>query len=87
MVTVVAFVAATVNVEDAPAAIEAGAAEMVTVGVVVGPVPAPTEPQPASNRSDDKEIAISERIEKRGRETRTFITVLSFLPSPISMFG
>jgi hypothetical protein len=85
MVTAVAFVAVTVNVEEPPAAIEAGLAEIDTVGVVVGPVPAPTEPHPASSRSDDKEIAISERIEKRGRETRTFITVLSFLPSP--MFG
>jgi hypothetical protein len=37
MVTVVAFVAATVRVDVAPAAIEAGLAEMVTVGA-----PAPT---------------------------------------------
>ena len=63
IVTVVAFVAVTVNVDDAPAAIEAGLAVIVTVGVVVGPVPAPTEPHPASSRSDDNEIAINERIE------------------------
>jgi hypothetical protein len=40
IVTVVAFVAATVKVEDPPAAIDAGFAEMVTVGAF--PVPAVT---------------------------------------------
>jgi hypothetical protein len=37
MVTVVAFVAATVNVEEPPAAIDVGLAVMVTVGAVDAP--------------------------------------------------
>ena len=59
MVTVVAFVAATVSVEEPPAAIEVGLAEIVTVGVSV---PGCTEPHPASSKSDDKVTVISERI-------------------------
>jgi hypothetical protein len=59
-VTVVAFVAATVNVEEAPAAIEVGLAVMVTVGVSE---PGPTEPHPATSKSADKVTTNSERIE------------------------
>jgi hypothetical protein len=56
----VAFVAATVNVEEAPAAIEVGLAVMVTVGASE---PGCTEPHPASSKSDDKVTANIERIE------------------------
>jgi hypothetical protein len=58
MVTVVAFVAATVRVDEAPAAIEVGFAVIVTVGVSE---PGCTEPQPVTSRSDDKVTANSER--------------------------
>ena len=77
IVTVVALVAATVNVDDAPAAIVVGLAEIVTVGDVV---PAPTVPHPAITRSNDTVIARGIRIVRSGRETRSFITMLwSFL--------
>jgi len=69
-VTLVAFVAVTVNVEEAPAAIDVGLAMIVTVGAVD---PGPTEPQPASTRSNEKVAASGERIERKGRETRTLI--------------
>ena len=58
MVTVVAFVAATVKVEDCPAVMEVGLAVIVTVGVSV---PGCTEPQPVTSRSDEKVTANSER--------------------------
>ena len=78
-VTVVAFVAATVNVEEAPAVIDVGLAVIVTVGAVVSP--GPTEPHPASTRSNEKVAASGERIERKGRETRTLIMVVTFLYS------
>jgi hypothetical protein len=90
MVTVVALVATTVNVEVFPATIEDGLAEMVTVGavgVVVVPVPAPTVPQPARTRNSENIIARGESIEWRGRETRTFMMVLSFLNLQVSDDG
>jgi hypothetical protein len=59
-VTVVALVAATVNVEDCPAVMEVGLAAMVTVGVSE---PGPTEPHPATSKSDDNVTANSESIE------------------------
>ena len=77
-VTLVAFVAVTVNVEEAPAAIDVGLAVIVTVGAVD---PGPTEPQPASTRSNEKVAASGERIERKGRETRTLIMVVTFLCS------
>jgi hypothetical protein len=58
MVTVVALVAATVSVDDCPAVIEVGLAEMVTVGVSE---PGCTEPQPVTSKSDDKVTANNER--------------------------
>ena len=73
-----AFVAATVYVEEAPAAIDVGLAVIVTVGAVD---PGPTEPQPASTRSNEKVAASGERIERKGRETRTLIMVVTFLCS------
>ena len=77
IVTVVALVAATVNVDDAPAAMVVELAEIVTVGDVV---PAPTVPHPVITRSNDKVIARGIRIVRSGRETRSFITMLwSFL--------
>jgi hypothetical protein len=82
MITVVAFVAATVNVEDCPAAvIEAGLALMVTVGDDVTGSPGPVLPHPASSRRNEKLIASGERMERKGRETRTFFMVRSFLCS------
>ena len=78
MVTVVASVATTVNVDEPPAVIEAGAAEMVTVGADVLS-PDPVEPHPASTRRNEKLIARGERIERKGREARTFFMVMSFL--------
>ena len=80
IVTVVALVAATVNVDDAPAAIVVGLAEIVTVGDVGDVVPAPTVPHPVITRSNDNIIARGIRIVRSGRETRSFITMLwSFL--------
>jgi hypothetical protein len=59
---------------------------MVTVGVVVGVVPAPTVPQPVTSRNKEQviAIAISDSIEqnretRRGRGTRTVTMGLSFL--------
>jgi hypothetical protein len=80
-VTPVAFVAATVNVDEPPAATVVGLAVMVTVAAVVpaAVVPAPTEPHPATSRNGEQIIAIamSDSIERnretrRWRETRTF---------------
>ena len=77
-VTVVALVAVTVRVEGVPAATVVGLAAMVTVGDVVGAVPAPTVPQPVTSRNKEQviAIAISDSIEqnremRRGRGTRT----------------
>jgi hypothetical protein len=75
----VAFVAVTVSVELAPAAIDAGVAVMLTAGV---PVPAWTEPQPASSRNSEHEIAAmsDENVEPSGRRARTFmVLVLPYL--------
>jgi hypothetical protein len=82
MVTAVAFVAATVNVEAWPAAVmDAGLALMVTVGDEVVGSPGPVLPHPASSRRNEKLIASGERMERKGRETRTFFMVKSFLCS------
>ena len=88
IVTPVAFVAATVNVDELPAATVVGLAVMVTVGAVL-PVPAeplPAEPHPATSRNGEQiiTIAMSDSIEqnretRRGRETRTFTMGESFL--------
>jgi hypothetical protein len=71
-------VAATVNVEEPPAAIDVGLAVIVTVGAVV---PGPMEPHPASTRSNEKVAASGERMKRKGRETRTLIMVVTFLCS------
>jgi hypothetical protein len=86
-VTPVAFVAATVNVDEPPAATVVGLAVMVTVAVVV-PVPVeplPVEPHPATSRNGEQiiTIAMSDSIERnrgtrRGRETRNFTMGESF---------
>jgi hypothetical protein len=77
-VTEVAFVAAMVSVELAPAVIVVGFAAMVTVGEDDPPLPACTEPQPASSRSSEHETrAISdENVEPYGRRARTFIVLV-----------
>jgi len=75
MTTLVAFVAATVNVEDWPAVMDAGLALMVTVGADVTGSPGPVLPHPASSRRNEKPIASGERMERKGRETRTFFMV------------
>jgi ketopantoate hydroxymethyltransferase len=82
----VALVAVTVRVEEAPAATVVGLAAMVTVGDVVGAVPAPTVPQPVTSRNKEQVMAIakSDSIEqnreiRRGRGTRTVTMGLSFL--------
>jgi hypothetical protein len=61
IVTVVAFAAVTVRFEGAPAATVVGLAAMVTVGEVVGVVPAPTVPQPVTSRNKEQVIAIAIR--------------------------
>jgi hypothetical protein len=58
---VVAFAAVTVRDEEAPAATVVGLAAMVTVGEVVGVVPAPTVPQPVTSRNKEQVIAIAIR--------------------------
>jgi hypothetical protein len=75
MVTLVAPVAVTVNVEDCPAVIDAGVAVIVTTGAT-DVSPGPTEPHPASSRSIEKVIARGERIERKGRQARTFFMVV-----------
>jgi hypothetical protein len=75
IVTAVALVAATVNVDAAPAATVVGLAAIVTVGDVGVVVPAPTVPHPVITRSNDNVIARGIRIVRSGRETRSFITV------------
>jgi hypothetical protein len=83
IVTVVAFVAVTVNVDEPPGATVVGLAVIVTVAATV---PAPTVPQPVTNRNNEQvmAIAISDSIEqnrkmRRGRGTRTVTMGLSFL--------
>ena len=84
-VTPVAFVAATVNVDEPPAATVVGLAVMVTVAAVAAVVPALAEPHPVTNRNGEQiiTIAMSDSIERnretrRGRETRTFTMGESF---------
>jgi hypothetical protein len=84
-VTPVAFVAVTVNVEEAPAATVVGLAVMVTVAAVGAVVAALVEPHPDTSRNGEQIIAIamSDSIERnretrRGRETRTFTMGESF---------
>jgi hypothetical protein len=63
----VAFVALTVNMDEVPAAIEAGLAAMVTAGVTtgsVGGVPDLAAPQPASVRKSG-----NSNIAARGEES------------------
>jgi hypothetical protein len=79
-VTAVALAATTVNVDDWPAAMVLGLADIVTVGPVGVVVPAPTVPHPVMSTSNDTVTARGIRIVRSGRETRTFITVF-VLPS------
>jgi hypothetical protein len=82
MVTVSASAAATVNVEEAPGAIDAGLAVIVTVGAPVVS-PGPTLPHPARSRSREKltNIAIEDSSECNGLEARTLFMVI------LPMFG
>ena len=84
-VTPVAFVAVTVNVDEAPAATVVGLAVMVTVAAAV-PLAVPVEPHPATSRNGEQIITIpmSDSIERnretrRWRERRTFTMGESFL--------
>jgi hypothetical protein len=84
-VTPVAFVAVTVNVDEAPAATVVGLAVMVTVAAAV-PLAVPAEPHPAMTRSPEQiiTIAMSDSIERnretrRWRERHTFTMGESFL--------
>jgi hypothetical protein len=86
-VTPVAFIAATVNVDEPPAATVVGLAVTVTVAAVApaAVVPALAEPHPATKRSGEQiiTIAMSDSIDRnretrRGRETRTFTMGESF---------
>jgi hypothetical protein len=85
-VTPVAFVAVTVNVDEAPAATVVGLAVMVTVAAAVVPLAVPAEPHPATSRNGEQiiTIAMSDSIERnretrRWRERRTFTMGESFL--------
>jgi hypothetical protein len=67
MVTVVAFAADTVKVEEAPAVMEAGVAAMLTVGVPGGsvesvPLLAPPHPVNANKRDSSNSAAKGEEI-------------------------
>ena len=85
-VTPVAFVAVTVNVDEAPAATVVGLAVMVTVAAAVVPLAVPAEPHPATSRNGEQiiTIAMSDSIERnretrRWRERHTFTMGESFL--------
>jgi hypothetical protein len=76
--TVVALVAVTVSVELAPAATEVGLAAMVTAGDPDPVVPGWVEPQPATSKNSEHEIAAmsDENVEPSGRRTRTFMVLI-----------
>jgi hypothetical protein len=65
-ITAVAFVVATVRVEAAPAAMEAGVAVMEIVGLAAGPELCET-PHPAEIRSREKHVAVAIVLRERGR--------------------
>jgi hypothetical protein len=72
-----AFVAFTVKVQEAPAAIEAGAAEIFTVGTAGVTVIFPPHPV---NSKDDKTLRITQiGIENRDLPTRDSLMMISFL--------
>jgi hypothetical protein len=73
----VAFVAATVKEDELPAAIEAGAAEIFTVGTAGVTVIFPPHPV---NSKDDKTLRITQiGIENRDLPTRDSLMMISFL--------
>jgi hypothetical protein len=77
-VTDVPFAAVTVNIEELPAAIEAGLAVMLTEGAAVTEL-LKSLPHPVNTgRSDNIAIASSEEIRLRDRCAPTIITVSSF---------
>ena len=79
-VTAVALLAATVNMDELPAVIEAGLAAMLTVGVAVD-VPlklAPPHPVNTRRSGNMNTIAKGEEILLRNRWAHVFITVFSF---------
>jgi hypothetical protein len=75
----VAFVAATVNVDEPPAVIAAGLEVMVTVGVGALVKEAPPHPARSTGSESVENIASGEKIRERSRGTRTCIMVFSFL--------
>jgi len=81
-VTALALVAATVNIDELPAVIEAGLAAMFTVGVAV-PVDvllkwAPPHPVNTRRSGNMNTIANGEEILRRVRWAHAFMTVFSF---------
>jgi hypothetical protein len=79
-VTAVALLAATVNMDELPAVIEAGLAAMLTVGVAVGVLLKLAPPHPVNTRRSGNmnTIANGEEILRRNRWAHVFITVFSF---------
>jgi hypothetical protein len=69
IVTCVAFVAVTVNMEELPGITDAGLALMPTIGAVGGLTPLAKIPQPVNtiNRKKQKVEAIEQRASKRNR--------------------
>jgi hypothetical protein len=79
-VTAVALLAATVNMDELPAAIEAGLAAMLTVGVAVDVLLKWAPPHPVNTRRSGNinTNAKGEEILLRNRWAHVFITVFSF---------
>jgi hypothetical protein len=73
----VAFVAFTVRVDELPAAIEAGAAEMLTVGKADVRLTFP--PHPVNSRGSKMQGTSRIGIESRDLLTRASVMIISFL--------
>jgi len=78
-VTVVAFVAVTVKVDEPPAAIEAGLAEMVTVGTGVVPMELLT-PHPVKSRGSTRPGIIHRGTLLSDFRMRALVTTFYSLP-------
>jgi hypothetical protein len=76
-VTVVAFTAVTVRVDELPEVIEEGEAEIPKVGPPDVEVALP--PQPANSSGSKRLGIIQERIERRDLHTRVIVMVFTFL--------
>ena len=77
-VTEVAFVAVTVKLDEPPAAIEAGLAEMVTVGAGVVPMELLT-PHPVKSRGSTRPGIVQRGILLSDLRMRALVTAFSFL--------